>query len=49
MTIGKRGAILVECELAISHCTIGEVLEVEVARLLWLALLLEISWVHGCK
>lgn len=39
MAIGKCGAILVERKLAISHCAIGEVLEVKVARLLWLALL----------
>jgi len=49
MAICECGAILVERELAISHCAIGKVLEVEVARLLWLALLFEISWIHGRK
>lgn len=49
MTIGECRAILVERELAISHGAIGKVLEVEVARLLWLALLFEISGIHDCN
>jgi hypothetical protein len=49
MAIGECGAVLVECELAISHGAIGKVLKVEVARLLWLSLLFEVSRIHDCN
>ena len=43
---GKRGGPSVERRLAISHSALGEVWERQKARLLWLALLLQILGVH---
>jgi hypothetical protein len=46
MASGKSRRPFVQCGLAISHRVLWEVREAEEARLLWLALLLQVPRIH---